>query len=144
MVKDKIVNKTILINAPVPKVWETLTDPASINQWLSDTEIHVAVDWKVGGHMTFEGVWHGVKYKDKGKVLKFEPGIMLRYNYWSVFSRLPDRPHNYSVIEFKLTPDEDQTLLELTHSKFVIETNYGHSKFYWTLTLGRLKRLIEK
>jgi uncharacterized protein YndB with AHSA1/START domain len=127
------------------KVWETLTHPELIKAWLTENATtSVVSDWKIGGPILFTGIWHKVKYTDKGVILQFEPEKVLAYSYWSKFSRLPDRIENYSVIEFHLTPKENQTLLTLTHSNLIAEGMVGHTNFYWTITLNRIKELTEK
>jgi hypothetical protein len=83
-------------------------------------------------------------YEDKGNILKFEPEKLFSYNYWSKLSSLADEPGNYSVIEFRLSPVGNQTELTLTQSNFKLDTMYRHFNFYWTVTLDRLKKTIEK
>ncbi len=145
MTSEKSITKTIPIHAPVAKVWETLTNPEIIKKWLTEngTTI-VSSDWHIGSPIIFRGTWHKVKYEDKGVILQFETDKVLAYSYWSKFSRLPDSPENYSVIEFRLTPEKDQTTLTLTHSNLLAEGMPGHSNFYWNITLNKIRELIEK
>ena len=49
------------INAPVSKVWQALTDPALIKQYLFGTE--TKSDWKKGSSITYTGVWEGKSYE---------------------------------------------------------------------------------
>src|SRR3954454_1747710 len=99
MTSGKIVNKTITINAPVSKVWEALTNPELVREWLSaERTTAVVSDWQVGSPLIFTGTWHRIKYADKGTILKLEREQALEYSYWSKFSKLPDSPENYSVI----------------------------------------------
>jgi len=145
MASDNAISKTVTINATAAKVWETLTNPESIKTWLTENgTTTVITDWKVGSPILFTGTWHKVKYTDKGTILNFEPEEVLAYNYWSKFSKLPDRIENYSVMEFRLTRKDNQTILTLTHSNLVAEGMPGHSNFYWNITLHRIKELIEK
>lgn len=140
---DKVVQKTIRINAPVSKVWETITEPALIREWLFDSPVDVISDWKEGSSMIFKGKFHNKPYEDKGTILNYEPERLLRYTFWSHLSQLPDAPEHYSVIEFRLAPDGDHTELMLTQSNFILDTIYRHSNYYWTLTIDRLKKTIE-
>ena len=145
MTSDQTVTKTITIRASVAKVWQALTDPELIKEWLTENgTTTVASDWKIGSPILFTGMWHKVKYQDKGTILQFEAEKVLAYSYWSKFSRLPDILENYSVIEFRLMPKEDQTILTLTHSNLVAEGMPGHSNFYWKITLNKMKQLIER
>ena len=144
MAPEKAVAKTITIHAPAAKVWEALTHPQFIEAWLTENgTTTISSDWKIGSPILFTGIWHKIKYTDKGTILQFEPEKVLAYSYWSKFSRLPDRLENYSVIEFRLTPVENQTLLTLTHSNLVAEGMVGHTNFYWNSTLNRISERVE-
>ena len=110
---------------------------------MSETEINIITDGKVGSPMIIRGNLHGIKFENKGTVLQFEPEKILQYNYLSSISRLPDQPGNYSSIEFQLALIEDQTALTVLVSNFPTEIIYKHLAFYWNVTLEILKRLIE-
>lgn len=141
MATDKILKKTIGINAPISKVWNTLTNPDLIKEWLFGT--NVISDWKVGTSILFTGNWQGTDYADKGTILKFDIDKVFQYNYWSGFSGLPDSPENYSVITFELTAKDNTTTLTLTQSNFATETAYNHSDKNWEATLQLMKKIIE-
>jgi hypothetical protein len=112
--------------------------------WLSETQIKISSDWKVGSSITFTGSAHDVEYHDKGIILRFDKEKNFQYSYLSAFSNLSDIPENYSVIEFSLTPVGNKTMLTLIHSNFVTETIYKHSIFYWTATIPIIKGLTEE
>jgi len=142
MSKSLVLKLSVSINAPTPKVWDALTNPAQIKKYLFGTE--TTSQWKKGSPISFRGTWEGKPYEDKGTILQFEPEKVLAYSYWSKFSKLPDLIENYSVMEFRLTLQESQTILTLTHSNLFAEGMIGHSNFYWNITLNRIKELIEK
>ena len=139
-----IFNKTILINAPASRVWDALTNPELMKKWMSETKIDIITDWKVGNPIVIRGNLNGKNFENNGTVLHFELEKILQYNHLSSLSRLPDKPENYSVLEFRLAPMEDQTTLTLTLSNFPTETIYKHLAFYWNVTLEILKRMIEE
>ena len=141
---DELFVKTIHIDAPPSKVWEALTTPELMKKWMSETEIDILTDWKVGSPFTIRGRLHGIKFENKGIVLDFEKEKILRYSHLSSISRLSDKPENYSVFEFALTPIDDQTSLTFKASTFPTETIYKHLAFYWNVTLEILKRMIEQ
>ena len=145
MLSGEIISKTINIHAPVALVLEALTTISMMKLWMAEPEmeLEITTDWKVGNPITTKG-FHHIKFENKGKVLEFQPNKTLRYNYLSSLSRLPDQPENYTEIEFRLTPFENETTLTLTLTNFPTETIYHHSEFYWNGTLEILKRLIEK
>jgi uncharacterized protein YndB with AHSA1/START domain len=142
MAKDKILTKTININATASKIWDALTNPDIIKQWLFGT--NVISDWKVGSHILFTGNWQGTDYKDKGTILQFEKERIFRYNYWSGFSGLPDSTENYSIITFMLAPTNNSTQLTLTQTNFATDTGYEHSDKNWDATLELMKKIIER
>src|SRR5580704_1104766 len=114
-----IVEKSIRIEAQPSKVWETITNPDLIKKWLSDKEYTIISDWQIGGSIVFKD--HSIKSskEDHGIILDLIPDKLFRYSYWSWVSRLPDLPENYTIIEFKLTPDKDQTILSVTQSNLI-------------------------
>ncbi len=137
------IQKSTSINAPASKVWAVLTKAELIKEWLSEVGITVSTDWKIGSSIIYSGNWHGIEYKDKGTVLKYEPEKVLQYNNWSCLSQLPDEPENYSVMEFQLVENDSQTQLMLLYSNFATEVMYLHYNFYWEATLGIIKKMAE-
>jgi uncharacterized protein YndB with AHSA1/START domain len=142
MATELTLKKSININATTSEVWNTLTNPELIKEWLFGTK--VISDWKVGTSILFTGNWQGTDYADKGTILKFEIEKIFQYSYWSGFSGLPYMPENYSVITFLLTPNDTATILTLTQSNFATETAYEHSNKNWDATLERMKKIIER
>lgn len=142
MAIDKVLIKTVIINATPAQVWDALTNPGLIKQWLFGT--HVISDWKVGSPILFTGTWQGTEYKDKGTILQFETEKLFQYNYWSGFSGLPDSVENYSIVTFKLEPVSTGTQLTLTQSHFPTQIGYEHSDKNWDAVLDVMKNIIEK
>jgi uncharacterized protein YndB with AHSA1/START domain len=103
---------SVTIDASVEKVWEALTDPAKIKQYLHGTEM--STDWKVGSPITWRGEWQGRAYEDKGKVLAVEPGKLLRCTHWSPMGGSEDRPENYHTVTYELSAENGKTSLKLT------------------------------
>lgn len=79
MSNSPAVAKFVRIRAPIDRVWDTLTDPKKIEQWLNGA--HVETTREIGSPITFRGTFIGKKYQDKGTVLKFEPGRIMQYTY---------------------------------------------------------------
>ena len=142
---DEIINKAVNIDASTSKIWDMLTNPELMKKWMmTDSEINIITDWKVGNPMLIRGNLHGINFENKGKVLRFELEKILGYSHLSSLSRLPDNPKSYSVLEFKLVPMENQTTLILTISNFPTEAIYKHLASYWNVTLEILKRMMEQ
>ena len=142
MAIDKILNKSVFIKASPTKVWDALTNPELIKQWLFGT--NVISDWNVGSPIYFTGEWQGTEYKDKGTILQLEKEKVFQYNYWSGFSGLPNSIEYYSIITFTLEPTSKGTQLNLTQSNFPTETGYEHSDKNWDTVLEVMKTVIEK
>ena len=140
--KSLVLRKTLSIKAPAPKVWEALTSPELIKQYLFGTK--VISDWKVGSPIRFTGTWEGKEYEDKGTILKFEKGKIFQYNYWSSFSSLPDVPEHYAVLTFELSSHGGTTELSLTQDNISDDAALEHSSKNWDGVLGAMKKLIEK
>ncbi len=101
MSKGYIAKATITIDAPASKVWQALTSPEMIKQYLFGTQ--VATDWQVGSPITYSGVWQGKPYQDKGKILQVEPQKLLVSTFWSALSGLADIPENYNTVSYALS-----------------------------------------
>ena len=141
MSKTYIANATITINAPTSKVWDALTKPDLIKQYLSGTE--VATDWQVGSPITYKGTWEGKTYEDKGEILQIEPGRLLVSTYWSSLSGVPDIPENYKTVRYELSAEGDRTRLTVTQDNNDSQEEAEHSERNWNLVLDGLKKLLE-
>jgi uncharacterized protein YndB with AHSA1/START domain len=141
MTIDKIVEKSIEINAGIEKVWKALTTPEIIKKYFFGTE--TISDWKVGSQIVFQGEWEGQKYRDHGTILKFEVNRIFQYDYWSNFSGFEDKPENYTRITFELSLINNQTKLSLIQDHFITEKQFEHSGDNWEMILGKIKELTE-
>ena len=104
--------KTVVVNASPARVWDALTNPARVREYMHGTEM--ATDWVVGGPITWKGEWKGHAYVDKGTVLAFEPERLLTYTHWSPMGGTEDAPENYHTVTFELAEDAGTTTLTLS------------------------------
>jgi uncharacterized protein YndB with AHSA1/START domain len=142
---EKTFNKVVRISAPPSRVWRILTTPELMKMWMMpDIEIEIITDWNVGEPITIRGNMNGKNFENRGIVLKFNPEEALQYSHLSSLSRLPDRLESYSILDFRLSPTEEQTILELTLHNFPTESIHKHLAFYWNVTLETLKKMIEE
>lgn len=130
------------INAPLTKVWEALTKPEIIKQYMFGT--NVVSDWEVGSSIVWKGEWQGKPYEDKGKILKFEEERMLQYNHFSPLSGKPDVPENYHTVTVELENDGSHTTITLSQDGNATEEDREHSEKNWQTMLDGLKKLLEK
>ena len=133
---------SITIKSSTASVWNALTDPTMIKQYLFGTE--VVSDWKEGSEIIYKGVWEGKMYEDKGIILKIEPEKLLETNYWTSFSGLPDSPENYQKVTYQLSRDGDNTVLTITQDGIPTDEARAHSETNWAMVLDGLKKLLEK
>ena len=141
MKNSYIAKATVKINAPKSKVWEALTRPDLIKQYLFGTE--VTTDWKVGSPITYKGIWEGKTYEDKGKILQVEPEKLLVSTFWSALSGLPDVPENYNTIRYELSPEDGGTRLSIIQDNNATQEDADHSAQNWQMVLDSLKKLLE-
>ncbi|RYU93001.1 SRPBCC family protein [Emticicia agri] len=134
----------ITINASPTKVWETLTNPESMTQWLGEPDMGVEVhtNWQVGSSIVIKG-FHHEKFENKGIVLAFDQAKKLSYSQLDSISKLPDIPENYSILTFTLVPVGNETILALNIENFPTESIRKHLEFYWPTTLVLIRNLVE-
>ena len=120
----------VIINALPAKVWAALTDLKLMAQWLGQPtmQIEVQTDWEINSKILIRG-FHHIKFENKGIVLHYDKEKKLSYSHLSSVSRLPDRPENYSILEFILTTIDKNTLLTLNITNFPTETIRKHLEF---------------
>jgi uncharacterized protein YndB with AHSA1/START domain len=143
-----IMNKTfmaeasITITASPAQVWEALTDPYLIKQYLFGTE--VTTDWRVGHPITYTGDWEGKAYEDKGEVIEKVVEKLLVTTYWSSLSGLPDIPEYYKTVRYELSPAGNGTKLTITQDNNDSREDADHSEENWKSVLGGIKKLLEE
>jgi uncharacterized protein YndB with AHSA1/START domain len=104
--------KSVTIDASRAKVWDALTNPAKVKQYMHGTDM--STDWKVGSPIIWRGEWKGHSYVDTGTVLAFEPERLLTTTHWSPMGGSEDRPENYHTVTYELANDGGTTRLTVT------------------------------
>jgi uncharacterized protein YndB with AHSA1/START domain len=134
----RVIENSAQIYAPPAEVWRALTDLDQMKQWVAEPVMGVEIitDWKIESPIIVKGRHNNVDFENKGTVLRFEPHSILRYSHLSSISRLPDKAENYTIIEFRLAPaEENSTSLTVNVSNFPGESAFEHSQFYWRVTI---------
>lgn len=142
MSKGYEANATITIEASPARVWDALTNPAIIREYLFGTE--VISDWKVGGEMIYRGEWQGKRYEDKGTILELVPEKRFVSTFWSSMSGVPDLPENYNTVTWELSPADGGTHLSLTQDNNPTEESATHSTGNWKVVLETMKSILER
>ncbi|MBX2904782.1 MAG: SRPBCC domain-containing protein [Taibaiella sp.] len=135
---------SIIIEASAAAVWEVLTMPILMKEWMAETPIEIETTWQPGSQITISGPWYKTRFENKGTVLCYEPYAKLSYTHLSSLSRLPDDPGNHTIYEFfLLSKDEAATELTFSARQFVTSAIYHHLAFYWRVTLHKIKQQVE-
>ena len=137
-----IATKSITINASAEKVWQALTDPDMVKQYLAGAKVHS--DWKVGGEIVYKGEWEGKAFEDHGTILEIEPHKILKTTYFSAMSGLEDKLENYSVVTYHLTHEGQKTKLEVTQTNNHTKEAADKAEANWGMMLNTIKELLEK
>ena len=140
---EKLISKSsTMINAPVNKVWDALTNPHLIKEYLFGTK--TTTDWKKGSPITYEGEWQGRNYKDKGVVVDIIPEKLLHTTYWSSMSGKEDRPENYNNVLYEVEEQNGGTLVTISQDNIKDEKELEHMNQNWGIVLESMKKLLEK
>jgi uncharacterized protein YndB with AHSA1/START domain len=144
MSNELIVKKEIILNAPISKVWDALTNPEKTKAYMFNCK--VVTDWKVGSPIIWKGAEDEKEYV-KGNILNYEKEKLLEYITFDPNSETKDDPDNHLSVKMQLVPEGDRTLLKITQGDFSKVSNaqkrYDETIFGWEYALGGLKNLIE-
>lgn len=114
MVPDTI-EREVLIDAPVERVWSLVTEAEHVGRWFGDAGAEI--DLRPGGEMVMRWNEHGTS---RGRVEAVERPHRFAYR-WAPFSHpLGDEPvdGNSTLVEFTLAEDGDGTLLKVRETGF--------------------------
>jgi uncharacterized protein YndB with AHSA1/START domain len=137
-----VAKATTTINAPASKVWDALTKPELIKQYMFGTD--VISDWTVGSSITYRGEWKGKTFEDKGKVLEVKREKSLVSTHWSPLSGVPDSPENYHTVAYDLVENDGKTEVTITQDKNASAEEKTESENNWKQILEGMKKLIER
>jgi uncharacterized protein YndB with AHSA1/START domain len=142
MSKDFDASASTTINASASRVWQALTQPELIKQYLFGAD--VITDWKVGSPIVYKGEWKGKSFEDKGKILEFTREKRLVSTHWSPLSGVPDTPENYHTVMYELTGQDGKTQVTITQDNNASGEEKADSERNWQTVLDGLKKLLEQ
>ena len=135
--------KSVTIDAPRAKVWDALTTPLKVKQYMHGTTM--STDWKVGSPITWTGEWQSQSYEDKGTVLAVEPERLLKTTHWSPMGGSQDEPENYHTVTYELAEQGGKTILILTQDNNATQEEADKmAENNWGPMLQGLKETAEK
>ena len=136
-----IAEAKITMNASAAKVWDAITNPEIIKQYLFGAE--VISDWKVGSPIIYKGSYQGKAYEDKGVVLKAEPEKLLITTHWSPLSGTTDSPENYHKVSYEIVPQNGRMRLTISQDNNSSVEEQAQNAQFWQAALDSIKKLLE-
>jgi uncharacterized protein YndB with AHSA1/START domain len=131
----------IHIAASRDRLWQALTDPATIERFLFGSRVET--DWQQGSPILYHGEWEGKPYEDKGVILELVPGDRLVTSYYSPLSGKPDEPASYQTVSYLLATDGDGPRVTITQDGCADETAAQRMGENWGTVLQSLKSVVE-
>ncbi len=137
-----IATAQVEISAAPAQVWQALTDPGLIEQYMFGSKVEST--WEPGTPITWSGEYNGNAYQDKGEVIAVEPEKRLEVTHFSPMSGAPDVPESYHHVTYELTDRGDEVQLTLRQDNNASEDEATHSSENWQQMLDGLKELVER
>ena len=143
MVPDQIERETV-IDAPVERVWELITEPEHVGRWFGDAGAEI--DLRPGGEMVIRWAEHGTS---RGRVVDVRPHTRFAFR-WAPF-KVPAGGEpvdgNSTLVEFTLAPEGAGTRLRVVESGFAslaasdeqLAKNYASNSGGWRTELDELR-----
>lgn len=102
---------TIIINASIEKVWNTITKPELVKLWQYGSDL--LTNWQIGSDIKFRTEWEGKVFEQWGKVLEIRPNELVKYSLFAPGPELEDKPENYFIMTYVLSSKNGQTRLKI-------------------------------
>ena len=141
MAESLVARTQISIHAPPAKVWEALTKPELVKQYMMGAD--VKSDWKVGSPLVYTGEYQGKHFEERGVIKKIEPGKLLQATHFSATSGKEDKPESYALVTWTLEEDDGATIVAVSQDGLRTEKAVEGSKANWTGVLQGLKKTVE-
>jgi uncharacterized protein YndB with AHSA1/START domain len=129
------------IEAPASRVWEALTDPDQIKEYIFGSVVQTS--WEVGSPITWNGEYEGRAYQDKGEVLSYDEPRELSVTHYSPLAGQDDKPENYHTLVYALDEQDGATRVSLTQDNCADEQEAERFSANWQQMLDGLKAHVE-
>ena len=138
-----VIEKEILLNVQVSKVWEALTNSKWTKQYMFGYEVFS--EWKTGDSIVWKTNIKGKEYVRRGKVLRIEPYEILKISDFNPNAGLEDIDSNYAKVTYRLVSESSlKTILKIEDDCAGDEKRYEESKQFWEIVLLKLKEVLEE
>ena len=113
-----VVKNTIIIDAPVSKVWDVLTNPEQTKKYMFGCE--TISDWKPGSELLWQLDHEGKKFVAvKGNIVEIKQDALLSYTVIDPNNAaIADIPENYLTVTYELSTANGQTVLNVTQGDY--------------------------
>ena len=137
-----IVEVETVVNADAASIWRKMTTRKSA-MFPGGT---IETDWQPGHTYKLQGEWQGNSYTDYGEIERAEEARELSFTHWS---KTPERPDNYHLVRYRLTPDGKKTKVSLAQfnrgpKPEVDDKTREEFRKTWTMMLDSLKQAAEQ
>lgn len=132
MANDFPATATTLIHFPIERVWQALTDPKQIAQYMFGAQVES--DWEEGSPISWKGEFQGKPFHDTGRVLAANPPQLLKYSHTS-----GGEEH---IVTVDLKEVGGVTHLRLTQTNNATEEARDHAQRNWEQMLDGLKKML--
>jgi uncharacterized protein YndB with AHSA1/START domain len=106
------IEREIVIDAPVERVWAALTEAEHVGTWFGDDGAEV--DLRPGGTLTVRWKEHGAQ---QTTIERVEPQRYFSWRWMYAQGQEPSE-NNSTLVEFSLTPEGSGTRLRVVESGF--------------------------
>jgi uncharacterized protein YndB with AHSA1/START domain len=144
---EKEIRLTVHVNAAPEAVWDALTNPAKIAQYMYGAIART--DWQPSSPVHYYFSQNGQEILVvKGEVTRAEAPRCLEHTLFPTTWQLPDLPENYLTAVYQLTPAADGTHLTVIQHDFSRvaegEKRYNDAASGWTEILPKIVAVAEK
>jgi uncharacterized protein YndB with AHSA1/START domain len=109
------IEREVVINAPVQRVWTLITEPEHLGTWFGDAGAEI--DLRPGGELTMSWEEHGTVH---ARIERVEPERLFSYR-WAPFQDpggVEPAEGNSTLVEFTLATEGEATRLRVVESGF--------------------------
>jgi uncharacterized protein YndB with AHSA1/START domain len=138
---DHVAHAETEISASPQQVWDALTDPDAISQFMFGAKVET--DWEEGSPITWSGEYDGNPYRDKGEILEVVECERLRLTHFSPLSGEEDVAENYHELDYRLTGEGDRTRLTLDQDGNDSAEQAEQFSQNWQQMLDQVKEYVE-
>jgi uncharacterized protein YndB with AHSA1/START domain len=132
---QKEIKQTWNFNQSPQEVWEYLTKPELLEQWLGKTDFQPIAGYK----FRFISPYGNDSYCE---VLEVNPFTNLSYS-WQKNSAVDNKPFN-SKVAWKLVPKENGTELQLVHNGFTALEDFVAHEIGWNTCHQQFEEALHK